>query len=633
MNSNESFLKKLETDLETGNITTDDRRGILHHEKMAPVPDDWEIPDEVVNHDDLYASLEIKRIKQKSLFKKFFIASCVFALISGGVFAYSLFTGKARLTGENVLVNVQAKTFADSGEEVNVKVIVGNENPVPMEFATLTFTYPVGSTRDPGALKEITRDIGTINPGETKEELFPITLFGEQGTEKQFSATVEYRLQDSNAVFQKIGAAKLLLRSSLANLVVSGPDTILSGQELPLSLAVSGNATQTVSNALLVADYPDGCSFAQSTVPPTLDKNIWYIGDIAPGVTKQLPISITCNGNTNEEKVVTFSLGTQDPSNERLIQTIYTNNKQIIKLTAPFLATTISVNGKLNDGKISIPGNRDASIDIDYQSTADKPITDVEIRVALSGDAFDESKVRAGSGFYDSVTRSIVWTKNEWPQLAEIAPGQAGKLNFQITPLPLTGSGTYDMAISLNGVVFGGKQETLTKATTAKLGIATNLELLPKTLYYSGLLKNTGPMPMRAGKETTFTVVWSLANSTNPASNVVIKTTLPTGIVWKNIKAPVAQSGEITYNTVTREIVWSPGNVPVGQEAKSISFTLAVTPSNSQVGGIINLTNDIIMTGIDSVTQTPLSQTKRAQTSRLPNDTSKVGDDGKVLAP
>jgi hypothetical protein len=275
----------------------------------------------------------------------------------------------------------------------------------------------------------------------------------------------------------------------------------------------------------------------------------------------------------------------------------------------------------------------DWRIDIDYQSTADKPITDAEIRVALTGDAFDESKVRAGSGFYDSATRSIVWTKNEWPQLSEIAPGQAGKLSFQITPLPLTGTGTYDLVISLKGVVFGGKQETLTNATIAKLGIATNLELLPKTLYHSGLLKNTGPMPMRAGKETTFTMVWSLANSTNPASNVVVKTTLPTGIVWKNIKAPTAQSDEITYNTVTREIVWSPGDVPVGQETKSISFTLAVTPSNSQVGGVINLTNDIIMTGIDSVTQTPLLQTRRFQTSRLPNDTSKIGSEGKVLAP
>jgi hypothetical protein len=73
--------------------------------------------------------------------------------------------------------------------------------------------------------------------------------------------------------------------------------------------------------------------------------------------------------------------------------------------------------------------------------------------------------------------------------------------------------------------------------------------------------------------------------------------------------------------------------VPVGQETKSISFTLAVTPSNSQVGGVINLTNDIIMTGIDSVTQTPLLQTRRFQTSRLPNDTSKIGSEGKVLAP
>jgi hypothetical protein len=61
--------------------------------------------------------LEIKRVQQKSLFKKMFIGACVFALIAVGAFAFSLFTGRARLTGENVVVSVQTKTFADSGDK------------------------------------------------------------------------------------------------------------------------------------------------------------------------------------------------------------------------------------------------------------------------------------------------------------------------------------------------------------------------------------------------------------------------------------------------------------------------------------------------------------------------------------
>ena len=82
MDSNESFLKKLDTDLATGKIITDDHRGVLHREKVQPVPDDWTIEPDLPDDDEL----ELKRIRQKSWFKKMFIGSCVFAFISLGIF-------------------------------------------------------------------------------------------------------------------------------------------------------------------------------------------------------------------------------------------------------------------------------------------------------------------------------------------------------------------------------------------------------------------------------------------------------------------------------------------------------------------------------------------------------------------
>lgn len=631
MNSEDSFLKKMDTNLATGNDTPDDRRGIMHHEKVAPIRESWDQKPTDINHDDLYDDLEIKRVQQKSLFKKMFIGACMFALVAVGVFIFSLFSGRARLTGENVNVIVSAKTFADSGEETTVKVSVANENSLPMELVKLTFKYPVGSTKDANALKEVTRDLGTIGSGEVKEETFPVTLFGEQGTEKDLSATVEYRLQDSNAVYEKNGLAKLTLRSSVANLVVSGSPTLLSGQQLPINLDISGNATSVVKNALLVADYPDGCNYVSSDTAPTLDKNIWFIGDIEPGIQKKLPITVACSGNTNEQKTIRFNLGSQSPTNERLIETVYTTGSQLVTLTAPFISTKFTVNGQQYDGKNAIAGNREATVTINWESMSDKPITDAEIRVVLSGSAFNPDKLRTSTGFYDSSNNSIVWTKNELEALGTIEPGQSGQFTFSLTPTAITDKGTLDMAVSVNGVLFGGKQETLDNATTAKIAISTDLQLLPKVLYHSGPFQNTGPMPMKVGKETTFTIIWQLSNSTNPTTGVILKTTLPTGIVWKNVVSPVAQNGEISYNSITREIVWTPNDVPVGKTAKSIAFKLAVTPTKAQVGAALNLTTDITMSGTDTITQTPVSGKYRFITSRLTNDTSPVGDDGKVL--
>lgn len=630
MNSDESFLKKLDTELATGRNTGDGTtRGVLHQEKLPPIADDWDVPKPEDFTDEVIVK---KRTTQKNFFKKMFIGSIVFVFISAGFFIFSLFTGRARLTGENVGVTVNAKTFADSGEEVNVKVSITNQNAVPMELAKLIFSYPLGTVRDPNAAKETTRELGTIGAGETREELFTIQLFGEQGTEKSLNAMVEYRLQGSNAIFEKTNLAKLTLRSSLATLVATAPDTLLPGQELPVQLVISGNTTSTVTNALLVADYPDGCNYVSSDIAPTLDKNVWFLGDLAAGTQKQIGLVLSCTGVTDAEKNIVFTLGNQDPSNERIVSSVYTSTTHLVKLSSAFLATTILVNGKPFDSTVSIPQNRETMIDIDWKSTVDTPTTDAKIKLAFSGGAFDPTKLRSSNGYFNSADNTVTWTSNEVPALKTIQPNQSGRLSVTVIPRSgLTNSATLDTAVTVDGVLFGGKQSTLVNATTAKIPVITDLQLIPKVLHYSGPIQNTGTLPLSVGKETTFTVVWQIANSTNLVNGVVVKTTLPTGITWSNVVAPSANAANITYNTVTREVLWNVGDVPVGQDAKSIAFKLAITPSTSQINTVPKLTNDIALIGTDTVTNTPISQSKRALDTHLVGDTSTVGADGKVI--
>ncbi len=88
MNSDESFLKKLDTDLATGRNTGDGTtRGMMHQEKLPPVPDDWDAPKPEDFTDDIIVK---KRTTQKNFFKKLFIGSIVFAFISARNLHHSL---------------------------------------------------------------------------------------------------------------------------------------------------------------------------------------------------------------------------------------------------------------------------------------------------------------------------------------------------------------------------------------------------------------------------------------------------------------------------------------------------------------------------------------------------------------
>ena len=628
MNSDESFLKKLDNELTTGQGVTNEARGILHREKIPSVASDWiNEPQDDIHKDDL---LDMKRDAQKSYFKKIFIGSVIFALLCAGLFVVSLFTGRARLNGENVQLSVSAKSFADSGEEVNTQVTIVNQNTSAMEFTKLIFTYPLGTTRDPNAMKEVSQDLGTIGPGETLQKVFPIQLYGEQGTEKELSAMLEYRLQGSNAIFEKTNSTKLTLRSSIATLVATAPSSLLSGQELPIQLTISGNTASIVKNAMIVGEYPDGCEYANSDVEPTLDKNIWYLGDLPAGSQKQITVNLSCTGITNSEKNIRFTLGSQDATNERKIASVYTSAEHLIKLSLPFISTDIRVQG--SKGVPSLRQNRDTTMTLTWKNNLTTTVTNVQIKARFSGDAFDPEKITPENAYFDSATNTLVWTPNEDSQLKSIEPGQTGTFTFTLTPRSsLDKSATVQLATSVSGIGFGGVEQSAIDATKITLPIATDVQFITKTLYHSGPLTNTGPMPMQVGKKTTFTIIWQLANTTNPVENVTVKATLPTGVSWEDVVAPSTDKQFITYNNVTREIVWSPGSVGVGQDAKNIAFRVSVTPVANQVGTVLVLVKDLFMTATDSITKTIIEQEKRQMETRLVGDTSRVGVDGKVV--
>lgn len=626
MNSDESFLKKLDTDLTTGKITTDDHRGILHREKVQPIADDWVVEPEPVDNDEI----ELKRIRQKSLFKKMFIGSCVFAVIALSFFGYSLYNGKARLTGDNVDVIVQTKSFADSGEQVVATINIVNHNTVAMELAKLTIKYPLGTVKDPGAFKEITKSIGTVGPGETYTDSFTAQLFGEQGTEKQFSAMVEYRLGDSNAIFESNGDTKLTLRSSIATLLVTADNTILSGQSVPMKLRLTSNSATPIKNTLISAQYPDGCTLISADPMPSLDTNLWFIGDVLPGQEIPINLNVSCIGNVNAGQTFQFVVGNQDSANERLISSVYTSTTHAVTLSQPFLATTITINGKPADS-VALTQNQSTDVYINFENTTDTAITNARIIATLSGDGYDVDQVISPTGYFNTGNNTITWTGQEVDMLGTVDPGEKGYVVFVVTPKKgIDKPSTVNVATSVAGILLGGVDRELQDVSNASIAIKTNLDLITKTLHHSGLLKNTGPIPMTVGSETTFSVVWQLSNSNNLVTNSVVKTILPTGIVWKNNIAPSIESKNITYNTVTREVIWNVGDVPIGTDARNITFTVGITPTKPQVGSVPNLTGEITVIGTDSVTKTEIEQKKRAMNTRLPNDTSKIGSEGKV---
>jgi hypothetical protein len=627
INDDESLLRKASQDLYTKNSTPPAKRSFMHDKKID-APDSW-----LDSHSSVITSSPMsQKPKTISWFKNIFLVSLGFLIVALMVAGFSFLRGANSISSRNVEIAVTTRSFVDGGEQFPVTVTITNKNRTSLELATLVLSYPEGNQSNPEAVRRITRDIGTLSSGATRQESFDIVLFGEEGSQRLLQASLDFRVTGSNAVYTSTGDTPLVIRSTPVRLVADIPDSVIPNQETTMRFTISGNGTTTLSNTAFTIAYPTGFTFIQSNPAPSFDTSVWYLGDIPATGERIITITGTFTGVASELKTIQASVGIADARNERLLSTIYNSISEIIPLTNAFLTISTKVAGR-TDSAIPVSATSSSSVEIEWENTLDTQINNAEIKVRLSGGAYDPARVQANSGFFDSATNTITWTRQQVPGLVSLAPGETGRTTFSLTPRSaISGSNpSIDIIVDIAGFNSSGERISATQVDVKKLILNSDLNLLSRTLYYSGPIANTGLVPPKVGQKTTYTIDWQVSNSRNRIINATVSTTLPLWVTWENVIVPNSESANLSYNTVTREIVWNVGEmVPGSLDAKTVSFKVGIVPTGGQVGSVVGLTGDVILTGRDDFTKNDISINRRSMTTQLINDTSTVGAQGQV---
>ena len=266
-------------------------------------------------------------------------------------------------------------------------------------------------------------------------------------------------------------------------------------------------------------------------------------------------------------------------------------------------------------------------------------INDATIQVKLSGKGLDRNQVSASAGgFFRSFDNTVTWDKNSVPSLRNIEPGENGSVGFTFSALPssppLLAQGR-NMDIILGAKVTGtriqsGAPQEIKSEVSGLAKIGTNLVINGRTLYSIGPFANTGPVPPRVEKETTYTVVLNISNSFNDVADVVLATQLPPYVRWLGQVNPSTE--QVSYDESTRTIFWNIPDMQAGvgytSSSKEAAFQISFLPSLSQVGMTPLLTGSLSVIGTDRFTASPIESEKPALTTRLSNDPSfRNGDD------
>lgn len=596
---------------------------IGEHERSKLTPEDSEVPvaweprQAGVPRETPQSALRfgMPQVTGMSIATKFLFGSFIFFVAAAAFSVYYFFGGGNFISSQNIDIQIVAPSLVDSGSVTQMQYIVTNRNASPLLLADLVIEYPPG-TRDPEnpereKLHE-RQSIGAIAPGVQVKRTSSAVFFGQEGLPQPIEVRLEYSVPNSNAVFEKRSSSMITLGSSPITIEVDMPTETVTGEEFTTTITLRSNSTSRVENVVLEARYPFGYSVRSANPRPAAGA-LWHVGDMEPNETYVLTLRGTMTGSDGDEKVFTFLAGQNDDDTDTTVAVPFISVPHSLTVQKPFIGGTISINGKTGS-TVAAPAGESLAGVITWRNNLTEPIQDVEIVVTLSGPMLDKNRISSGSGFYQSSNSTIIWTKQQDPALASVAPGAESTVQFSFATLvPGTGGVVYsNPTVGVTLSVRGSRQNSVGVPEEVVAAATTNVQLASALALGASVTHTGGPNPPQANEQSTYRIEWTARNSSNAVANTNVSTILPPYVDY------VSGTGT-TYDVGSRTVRWSIGELAAGAgytgESVQTSFEVRFNASATHVGGAAALTGSSVLQGTDRFAQIQVSATAQPVTT------------------
>ncbi|MEK7650105.1 MAG: hypothetical protein AAB367_04090 [Patescibacteria group bacterium] len=559
------------------------------------------------------------------------------------VLGYFVISGKFAVLGidsrKNILLTVESADEAIAGKKLVWRVVYENKNDIALDKAVLVFTYPpmtqpLAGDYMKGGLRPERRELGTINPGDKKEELFSAIVFGAQDEILKGQAKIEYRPRDSSVLLAKETSYQSPVKGSLLGLELILPKELKAGQQIDAQLSLVSSAETPFRGISVEMMYPDAFEFISSDIKPTRGNTIWTIGDLGKGETFKLSIKGRIKDSIAPQSMKA-KVGIYDRTKNEF--DTLTSSEKTFAITPPLLVTKLVIDSADDlDIGVLLAGTSVKGI-LQWQNNLPVAVSNATVEVVFEGEAFDIKTLSSSRGEFDQSRNALRWVPGRIPELLVVDPGETGTFEFTIATKKIISvrnpalvfksiMQTRESPSGYEGVDISGEE-----VVTYKL--ATRATFSQKGYYYDSRITNSGPLPPRVGQETTYLIVWSVTNATNDLTDAVVHATLPSYVKWRGVVDPPS-GAPITFNEATREVSWIPGNIPAGtgttNRAREVAFQIALTPSLPQVGQAVELVSAAKFEGRDSFADITITQISDRTTTSLRDDPRASREGGSV---
>jgi len=505
---------------------------------------------------------------------------------------------------------------AKAGDEIEYTVKYKNNGNFALQNPKLIFSMPDNSLTEDGK-NIITQDLKDIYPGGEEVVKIKARLLGKENDLKTAKAALSYTPKDLTVRYESDTTFTTKISSVPITLDFDLPSKAEKGKALQFSINYFSNIDYPLENLSLKIAPAAGFDLTASD-PSSLDKLEWKLQTLNKAQGGRISITGDITAETDQSLTFSAELGMWQNGNFVVIKQASAD----VKIIQPLLFISQQVNG--SSSYVASPGET-LHYKIFFRNIGSSSFDNLFMVVKLDGLALDMSTIQAQEGQAQASDNMIIWSYNQTPQLRSLDVQEEGAVEFDVkVKSDWTPSGA-----DANGTVI--TDEVNISQITQKFSIKVNsgLGISQKAYYKNSDFSNSGPIPPKAGSATTYTISWSIKNYFSDAKNVKVKATLPPSVNLTGKILPTNESSNFSFDSMSREIVWSAGDIMAGTgvtgDPNAISFQVSLKPAASQKGSPAPLIGQVQISGENQFTNTTITAQDSGVNTSLPDDFANSG--------
>lgn len=583
--------------------------------------------------------VDVSRVKKKKrlalivFFKQIFVLTIIACALYGAYYFYF-----QRPAGSDALVfRIEAPEKISAGENFSYYIIYENKSGLTLNQSEVELILPnnfVITETNPVSEGSKNWSLGTIYPEEIGRIEIKGHLLAPVDAANVITARLNYIPSNFSSEFKKEATANTLVSGVGFLLNLDYVNTALVANNNEINLNLTGFNNNYIDNFILEIKGSDNLQLKnQLEIKSSTEESGLIVENIGDGrwLISALPnvsndrfiasINFTFKDKVAETEEIYLRLFKKEADAKEL--TLWEKNLALEVVKSDF-NLELFLNNEKTDQAVNFGSN--LNYRLLYTNNGEAILYDVVLMAVVKG-AVDWNTL-AESLNATAAGNSIVWSKEQVPALAELAPGESGEITFTLKVKDFSvaniGSDNEIIAYSQYNLAADSEQaEEINedrKSNTIRSLINSDLSLTEKILYFNedNIPVGSGPLPPQVGETTSVRVFWTIKNNLHDLEDLEVNMILPAGINWSGeVNTNV---GRISYDDASRLVTWRLGYLPLSVYRADAEFSLNLRPNESDRDKILVISAGSTVKAIDAVTRAEISHKTSAKTTKLEDD-------------